>query len=76
VYGLPLCSNSYAFLRGEADTPHYYFPMKSKDEIQNGTEFIVNFWRKRWLLPRITNPDFSFAKVSNHNRMAFIPLYC
>jgi hypothetical protein len=73
VYGLPLCTNSYPFLRGEADTPHYYFPIKSEDEIKNGTEFIVNFWRKRWLLPRITNSNFDqLSKVASFDRASFL----
>lgn len=74
VYGLPLCKNSYAFLRGETDTPQYYFPIENKDEVQNATDFIIDFWRRRWLVSRITNPNFDFAKISNQERMAFSPL--
>jgi hypothetical protein len=74
VYGLPLCSNSYAFLRGETDQPQYYFPIENEDEVQNATKFIVDFWRRRWLLSRITNPNFDFAKISNQDRMAFSPV--
>ncbi len=29
VYGLPLCTNSYPFLRGEADTPHIFLPHRA-----------------------------------------------
>lgn len=73
VYGIPLCSNSYPFLRGEADTPRYYFPIESADEIHDGTEFIVNFWRRRWLLPRITNPNFDqLSKVTSFDRDSFL----
>lgn len=73
VYGLPLCTNSYAFLRGEVETPHYYFPIESDEEIQNGSEFIVNFWRKRWFLPRITNPNYDqLSKVASFDRDSFL----
>jgi hypothetical protein len=73
VYGLPLCTNSYAFLRGEVDTPNYYFPIESDEEIQDATEFIINFWRKRWLLSRITNLGFDqLSKVASFNRESFL----
>jgi hypothetical protein len=63
VYGLPLCTNSAAFLRGEADVPEYHFPIEDETEIKNAMEFIVNYWRKRWLLQKVTNPNFVFATV-------------
>jgi hypothetical protein len=76
VYGMPLCSNSYAFLCGEVNTPHYYFPMESEDETQNGSEFIVDHWRKCWLLSRITNPSPKQPSVSNNVIKATSLLYC
>lgn len=73
VYGMPLCTNSYAFLRGEAKIPNYYFPIESNVEIQDATNFIIDFWRKRWLLSRITNPNIDqLSKVALFNRDDFL----
>ncbi len=73
VYGLPLCTNCYEFLRGETDVPQYYFSMKNEDEIQSATDFIIDFWRTRWLLPRITHPDFDqLSKVASFDRGKFL----
>lgn len=69
VYGISLCKNTYGFLRGEDDNPNYYFPIEDKAEVQSTTEYIVNFWRKRWLLSRITNSEFDqLSKVRSCDR--------
>ncbi len=58
VYGLPLCSNTYAYLRGETAEPHYYFPTENACQRETAMEAICEFWRSRWLSNRITNKGF------------------
>ena len=51
VYGAWLAVNGRAYLNGSIDHPTYYFD-QSLDPIE-GTERIVDYWRERWLLPRL-----------------------
>ncbi len=55
VYGIPLCRNSYAYLRGEDSQPDYYFSTTCVETIETQMKAIADFWRKRWFLPRIRN---------------------
>lgn len=56
VYGVPLCRNSYAFLRGEDMQPDYYFSTNCPKTIESQMKGISDLWSKRWLLPRARNP--------------------
>jgi hypothetical protein len=51
IYGAWLAVNGRAYLNGSVDHPTYYFD-QSLDPIE-GTERIVDYWRERWLLPRL-----------------------
>jgi hypothetical protein len=60
VYVAPLAKNCKEFLRGETDDIDYYdFPNDS----------MINYWKERWLIPRIEKAEpmarlFSFKKNS------------
>jgi hypothetical protein len=53
VYGVPLGKKTYSFLRGETDSPEYFFDSSSKEKIKSATEYIIQFWAQRWLLSRV-----------------------
>lgn len=55
VYGLPLGKAAYEFLRGETQDPEYFFSIDSPEVVELGTQQIINFWVKRWLLMRVMN---------------------
>jgi hypothetical protein len=54
VYAVSLASNFREVLSGRADKPRYMLSLKSP---QRGTRAINDYWRRRWLLPRISRPD-------------------
>ena len=55
VYGVWLATNGPAIFRGDSKTPKYYFD--PKESVEESTGKIIDFWRERWLLPRISQPD-------------------
>jgi hypothetical protein len=54
VYGVSLAANCGDLLLGLADRPKYLLPQTKPGQ---RTALIANFWRKRWLLPRISRPE-------------------
>ena len=60
IYGVSLARNTIAYLRGENDTPEYYFQPR---DYETGTSCIVDFWLDRWLRPRSQRPE-SLAKLA------------
>jgi len=54
VYGIPLARNFREILLGIAERPQYLIPRKDA-RIQ--TEQLAAFWRRRWLLARVTKPE-------------------
>lgn len=54
VYVVPLADNARAYLRGETDTPDYYWPFADPATEQ---ESIYDHWRQRWVRKRIQNPE-------------------
>lgn len=52
VYGAFLAANGAAYLQGETTEPEYYFD--SEMDPKEATERIAEFWRQRWLLPRLS----------------------
>lgn len=57
IYGIPLGKLAYEFLRGEVDDPEYFFDLSSVEIVKKGTEYISQFWAKRWLRMRINNQE-------------------
>jgi hypothetical protein len=54
VYAVPLATNFREVLCGRAAKPRYLLSPVSP---QRGTQAINNFWRRRWLSPRIGRPE-------------------
>jgi hypothetical protein len=52
LYGAALCSNLPDLLLGLSDKPRYLLPPGRRS-----TEIIVDYWRERWLTPRIKRED-------------------
>lgn len=53
LYGVPLISNLTPYLLGMEDEPDYLFPLDMPDD----TKRISEWWFKRWLSRRCTNPE-------------------
>lgn len=62
VYGIPLAVNYQDVLLGLAKRPSYIVP---QSEGRDRTMMLANYWRQRWLLSRIQNPEI-LQKVSFH----------
>ena len=62
VYGVWLATNGPAIFRGEQENPDYYFDASTPAE--EATAQIADYWRRRWLLGRISNPDI-WARLSS-----------
>jgi hypothetical protein len=62
VYGISLTSNQRDYLLGLAKTPNYLFPQKSASQV---THEIADYWKRRWLLPRIQRPEV-LDRVERH----------
>lgn len=54
VYGVPLATNFREVLLGRTTRPKYLLPKKYPEA---GTAVIVDFFSRRWLLPRARRPD-------------------
>ncbi|MBV1734761.1 MAG: DUF4338 domain-containing protein [Candidatus Desulforudis sp.] len=54
VYGVWLAENGREYLIGEASQPRYCFDTTLPEVI---TEQIVDYWRRRWLQMRLSNPE-------------------
>jgi len=52
VYGAMVASNAKEILRGESNNPVYFF--NDDEDPNDGTSKIVQFWKERWLLKRIS----------------------
>jgi hypothetical protein len=60
IYGVKLARNTLEYLRGEAQRPEYLF---SHRRFREGTDEIIDFWLKRWLVPRARRSE-SLQRVS------------
>ncbi len=67
IYGIRLGKASYEFLRGETEYPEYFFDLNSIEAIEKGTQYISEFWLKRWLLMRINNQQ-AVHNVASFNK--------
>lgn len=63
VYVVKLCRNSSEFMMGRAESPDYI--LKSDDPLM-ATERIAEFWRNRWLKPRLSHKP-ALARLACHN---------
>jgi len=51
VYGMPIALNAQAYLQGRTEAPEY--PWSAAMPPDEGTQRIVDFWRRRWLRQRL-----------------------
>ncbi|HUC79466.1 MAG TPA: Druantia anti-phage system protein DruA [Flavisolibacter sp.] len=63
VYGISLAENFSEVLLGLANKAKYHFPLS---KARTRSDLIANYWTKRWLLNRITNPEI-LERVSGHS---------
>lgn len=66
TYGIELATNFREVLLGRESKPNYLIPQKKLVEV---TARIADYWRRRWLLPRINNPEI-LADVSKHTSLS------
>ncbi len=52
IYGVPLCSNTDDIVLRVSTRPKYLLPAGDA-----GTKVLSDYWRTRWLAPRITRPE-------------------
>jgi hypothetical protein len=62
VYGVSLTRNFKEFLLGLADSPRYLIP-QTREKYR--TELLADYWRRRWLLKRLSKPRILEA-VARH----------
>jgi hypothetical protein len=62
VYGVALTENACEYLLGWEKRPRSLFAVKAP---QNVTTAIVNWWARRWLLPRLVRTE-SLERVAGH----------
>jgi hypothetical protein len=67
IYGIPLGKSAYEFLRGETEDPGYFFDLDSIESVERGTQYIREFWAKRWLFMRISNQQ-ALLNVASFNK--------
>lgn len=53
VYGIELAKNAKEYLRGETESPDYYWDFNTDEEQAS----IYDHWRHRWVSKRITNDE-------------------
>ena len=63
VYGVPLAENFREVLLGREAKPKYWLSLKNARE---HSDLLADFWRKRWLVGRITRPGILEA-VNKHS---------
>ncbi|GEM_PF-6159937 len=63
VYGIPLASNFRSYLLGIDKRPTYLIPQADP---KGGTQLLVGYWRRRWLVNRIAIPAV-LQKVVAHS---------
>ncbi|MED0673814.1 DUF4338 domain-containing protein [Aneurinibacillus aneurinilyticus] len=64
IYGIELASNTKEFLNGTDEELNYFYPLDGNEELY--TEEIIDYWKTRWLLPRLTRQS-TMEKLSNFN---------
>jgi hypothetical protein len=62
VYGVPIADNFREVLLGQDAKPKYYLSLK---QAEKHTALLAEFWRKRWLVGRITRPGI-LEDVTKH----------
>jgi hypothetical protein len=68
VYGIALAKNARAYLRGETDTPEYYWPF---DDVAAEQQSIYDHWRERWLSKRIQQDEI-LERLRRFDREEFL----
>ena len=59
VYSIPLAKNTYEYLMGYDEQPIYNYEF-SKKNVKDITNYYIDYWKKRWLLMRISNKDVQY----------------
>jgi len=62
VYGVELAENVAEYLLGMERRPRYHFPPKDRGGV---TRQVVDWWLRRWLLPRLMRED-TLDRVAAH----------
>jgi hypothetical protein len=68
VYGVALATNARAYLRGETDTPEYYWPF---DDVAAEQQSIYDHWRERWVSKRIQQDEI-LERLRRFDREEFL----
>lgn len=57
VYSINLAKNTNEFLMGFDSSIDYGFDLNSDTEVDEKTMYLINYWKERWMLPRLGNVD-------------------
>jgi len=57
VYSIDLARNTKDFLMGFADEADFGFELQNEQEVIDKTQFLIDYWYKRWLQKRLTTVD-------------------
>ena len=57
VYSIDLARNTKEFLIGLSNTVDYGFDLKDEQAVANNTQYLIDYWYKRWLEKRLTTVD-------------------
>lgn len=57
IYGVPLASNTAAYLRNEEAEPKFILEAKTREDARTWTKLIADHWNRRWLTPRSQNSE-------------------
>lgn len=66
VYGIDLAENTNDFLMGKTDQLKYNFSLDDEQEINEKTQYLIDYWYNRWLTKRLTTVDI-FDRLNNFN---------
>lgn len=69
IYGVELAANTKEFLNGQDIDLNYYYPLDGNE--QTYTQNIIDYWKKRWLKKRVSNPNV-IERLNNFNAQAIL----
>lgn len=57
VYSMDLARNTKEFLMGLSDKVDYGLDLSNEREVRDNTQYLIDYWYKRWLEKRLTTVD-------------------
>lgn len=57
VYSIDLARNTKEFLMGLSDKVDYGLDLSNEREVRDNTQYLIDYWYKRWLEKRLTTVD-------------------